>query len=84
MSESDDDKQQGSKRSQSTKTSKSQPEKSSSKSQAETTQKDRRGFASMDKEKQRQIASKGGKASGGNFKNNPARASAAGKKGGSK
>lgn len=40
-----------------------------------------RGFASMDEDKQREIASKGGKASGGNFKNDPARASAAGKKG---
>lgn len=44
----------------------------------------KRGFASMNPEKQRQIASKGGKASGGNFKNNPQRASEAGKKGGSK
>ena len=43
-----------------------------------------RGFASMDEDKQREIASKGGKASGGNFKNDPARASEAGKKGGSK
>lgn len=40
-----------------------------------------RGFASMDEDKQREIASKGGKASGGNFKNDPERASAAGKKG---
>lgn len=40
-----------------------------------------RGFASMDESKQRDIASKGGKASGGNFKNDPARASEAGKKG---
>lgn len=40
-----------------------------------------RGFASMDSEKQREIASKGGSASGGNFKNDPQRASAAGKKG---
>lgn len=43
-----------------------------------------RGFASMDKDKQREIASKGGKASGGNFKNDPQRASEAGKKGGSR
>ncbi|HEX5797387.1 MAG TPA: general stress protein [Candidatus Saccharimonadales bacterium] len=43
-----------------------------------------RGFASMDEEKQRKIASKGGKASGGNFKNDPQRASEAGKKGGSR
>jgi uncharacterized protein len=42
-----------------------------------------RGFASMDKERQKEIASKGGKASGGNFKNDTARASKAGKKGGS-
>jgi uncharacterized protein len=41
-----------------------------------------RGFASMDDEQQREIASKGGKASGGNFKNDPERASEAGKKGG--
>ncbi len=41
-----------------------------------------RGFASMDADKQREIASKGGKASGGNFKNNPERASEAGRKGG--
>lgn len=40
-----------------------------------------RGFASMDSSKQRDIASKGGKASGGNFKNDPQRASEAGKKG---
>lgn len=42
-----------------------------------------RGFASMDEQKQKEIASKGGKASGGNFKNDPDRASEAGKKGGS-
>jgi general stress protein YciG len=41
-----------------------------------------RGFASMDRKKQREIASKGGRASGGNFKNDPGRASAAGRKGG--
>lgn len=45
--------------------------------------KSNRGFAAMDEDKQREIASKGGKASGGNFKNNPQRASEAGKKGGS-
>ena len=44
----------------------------------------KQGFASMDPDKQREIASKGGKASGGNFKNNPKRASEAGKKGGSR
>lgn len=43
----------------------------------------KQGFASMSEEKQREIASKGGKASGGNFKNDPKRASEAGKKGGS-
>lgn len=42
----------------------------------------KRGFASMDPDRQRQIASKGGKASGGNFKNDPQKASRAGKKGG--
>lgn len=41
-----------------------------------------RGFASMDKDKQREIASEGGKASGGNFKNDPERAAEAGRKGG--
>jgi hypothetical protein len=41
-----------------------------------------RGFASMDEKKQRDIASKGGQASGGNFKNDPERASEAGRKGG--
>lgn len=40
-----------------------------------------RGFAAMDEAKQREIASKGGKASGGNFANDPRRASEAGKKG---
>lgn len=44
----------------------------------------KRGFASMDEDKQREIASKGGKASGGNFKNNRQKASEAGKKGGSR
>ena len=42
----------------------------------------KRGFASMDDDKQRDIASKGGQASGGNFANDPERASEAGKKGG--
>jgi general stress protein YciG len=42
---------------------------------------DDRGFASMDEDKQKEIASKGGSASGGNFKNDPQRASEAGKKG---
>jgi len=40
-----------------------------------------RGFASMDESKQKEIASKGGQASGGNFKNDRQRASEAGKKG---
>jgi len=43
-----------------------------------------RGFASMDESKQREIASKGGKASPGNFKHDREKASRAGKKGGSK
>jgi general stress protein YciG len=42
---------------------------------------DDRGFASMDEQKQKNIASKGGQASGGNFKNDTQRASEAGKKG---
>lgn len=42
----------------------------------------RRGFASMDQARQREIASKGGHASGGNFANNPQRAAEAGRKGG--
>ncbi len=40
-----------------------------------------RGFASMDEEKQRKIASAGGKASGGNFANDKQKASTAGRKG---
>lgn len=40
-----------------------------------------RGFASMDEDKQREIASKGGKASSGNFANDREKASRAGKKG---
>jgi general stress protein YciG len=40
-----------------------------------------RGFASMDSNKQRKIASMGGKASSGNFANDRDRASRAGKKG---
>jgi general stress protein YciG len=40
-----------------------------------------RGFASMDEDKQREIASKGGKASSGNFANDRKKASEAGKKG---
>ena len=40
-----------------------------------------RGFASMDEEKRREIAKKGGKASSGSFDNDPRRASEAGKKG---
>ncbi|MFD6161172.1 general stress protein [Nocardia sp. NPDC060256] len=41
----------------------------------------RRGFAAMDAEQQRKIASLGGKASSGSFDNDPKRASEAGKKG---
>lgn len=40
-----------------------------------------RGFASMDEEKQRAIASKGGQASSGKFEVGSKRASEAGKKG---
>jgi uncharacterized protein len=40
-----------------------------------------RGFASMDSSKQRKIASKGGKASGGQFKSGDERTSKAGKRG---
>ena len=43
-----------------------------------------RGFAAMDEEKQKAIASKGGQASGGNFKNDRAKAREAGRKGGSR
>jgi uncharacterized protein len=46
-----------------------------------------RGFAGMDEERQREIASQGGKSQGkennpGNFANDPERASEAGRKGG--
>jgi len=41
-----------------------------------------RSFASMDEKKQRDIASKGGQNSGGNFANDPARAAEAGREGG--
>jgi general stress protein YciG len=43
-----------------------------------------RGFAAMAPEKRREIASKGGRVSGGNFKNNRQKASEAGRKGGSR
>nr|WP_185829163.1 general stress protein [Sphingomonas ginkgonis] len=42
----------------------------------------KRGFAAMDPGKQREIASKGGKASGGNFANDRLRAAEAGRVGG--
>ncbi len=42
----------------------------------------KRGFASMSKEKQREIASKGGRSSGGQFKSGDERTRRAGKKGG--
>ena len=48
---------------------------------AEKQQKQQRGFAAMDEEQQARIASEGGKASSGNFANDPERASEAGKKG---
>jgi len=41
-----------------------------------------RGFAGMSDRKRREIASKGGSASGGNFKDDPQRAAEAGRKGG--
>ncbi|MGO4706407.1 general stress protein [Microvirga sp. 2MCAF38] len=41
-----------------------------------------RGFGSMDEDKQREIAKKGGEASPENFKKNPEKASEAGRKGG--
>ncbi|MGW0230936.1 general stress protein [Actinopolymorpha singaporensis] len=41
-----------------------------------------RGFAGMSEEQQKDIASKGGHASGGNFANDPQRASEAGREGG--
>lgn len=41
-----------------------------------------RGFGSMDPVRRREVASRGGKASGGNFANNTARAVLAGRKGG--
>lgn len=41
-----------------------------------------RGFAAMDEDQQREIASKGGSASPGNFKNDPERAAEAGREGG--
>lgn len=49
---------------------------------AKASKKAKRGFAAMDKEKQRAIASRGGAASGANFKHDPARASLAGSKDG--
>lgn len=42
----------------------------------------KRGFASMSKERQREIAAMGGRASGGNFAKNRKKASEAGKRGG--
>ena len=41
-----------------------------------------RGFAAMDADRQREIASKGGSASGGNFARDRERAAEAGRKGG--
>lgn len=40
-----------------------------------------RGFASMDEDRRRELAREGGRVSGGNFKNDRAKASRAGKKG---
>ena len=42
----------------------------------------RRGFAAMDPEKQKKIASLGGSKSGGNFKNDRKKAAEAGRRGG--
>lgn len=42
----------------------------------------KRGFAAMDPERQREIAREGGRASGGNFKNDREKAREAGRKGG--
>ncbi len=42
----------------------------------------KRGFAAMDPQRQREIASKGGKASSGNFAHDRERAAAAGREGG--
>ena len=47
-------------------------------------QNEKRGFALNSGENQKEISRKGGQASGGNFKNNPERASEAGRKGGSR
>jgi uncharacterized protein len=41
----------------------------------------KRGFAAMDPDQQRRIASKGGKASSGSFDHDPRRAAEAGRKG---
>lgn len=49
---------------------------------ATTTTRSKRGFAAMDPAKQREIASKGGRMSKGNFKYNRERARIAGRKGG--
>jgi general stress protein YciG len=46
--------------------------------------KQRRGFAAMDPDKQRALASKGGKVTPHNFKNDHDHAAAAGRKGGLK
>ena len=43
----------------------------------------KRGFASMTPERRKEVSSKGGKLSGGNFKNNRELARRAGQKGGS-
>ena len=42
----------------------------------------KRGFAAMDPQRQKEIASKGGKASSGNFANDRSRAAEAGRLGG--
>ena len=44
----------------------------------------KRGFASLTKARRKELAAMGGKASGGNFKNDPERAIEAGRLGGKK
>lgn len=70
------------KRGGSTKQAAGRPSNGGDRSGASGSRVEQRGFASMDRERQREIASKGGQASPGNFKNNPGRAAEAGRKGG--
>jgi general stress protein YciG len=59
-----------------------QHQRNTSLDQQETVQAQGRGFAGMDPQRQREIASMGGRVSGGNFANNPNRAAEAGRRGG--